>query len=318
MKKIDAIPTWEQIQETHEAIKSMIHRTPVLTNTGINALTGSELYFKCENFQKVGAFKMRGASNAALRLTKEEQQKGLATHSSGNHAQAVALSAKSLGVPAYIVMPDTSPQIKKAATAGYGAEITECVNSLEARESTLQEVVDRTGATFIHPYDNYNVIAGQATCAKELLEEVPDLDIIMSPVGGGGLMSGTALTTRYMSPAITVYGGEPKIVDDAARSMAAGLLLKNDRIDTIADGLRTNLSQKTYEIIKENVDKIFTVSEEAIVKAMRLTWERMKIIIEPSCAVPLAVVMSYPSYFEGKKVGFILTGGNVDLEKLPF
>lgn len=318
MKKIDAIPTWEQIQETHEAIKSMIHRTPVLTNTGINALTGSELYFKCENFQKVGAFKMRGASNAALRLTREEQQKGLATHSSGNHAQAVALSAKTLGVPAYIVMPDTSPQIKKAATAGYGAEITECVNSLEARERTLQEVVARTGATFIHPYDNYNVIAGQATCAKELLEEVQDLDIIMSPVGGGGLMSGTALTARYMSPGITVYGGEPKIVDDAARSMAAGELQKNDRIDTIADGLRTNLSQKTYEIIKENVDKIFTVSEEAIVKAMRLTWERMKIIIEPSCAVPLAVVMSYPSYFEGKKVGLILTGGNVDLKKLPF
>lgn len=318
MKKIEAIPTWEEIQETHEAIKPMIHRTPVLTNSGINALTGAELYFKCENFQKVGAFKMRGASNAALRLTPEEQQKGLATHSSGNHAQAVALSAKTLGVPAYIVMPDTSPKIKKAATAGYGAEITECENSLEARERTLQEVVDRTGATFIHPYDNYNVIAGQATCAKELLEEVKDLDIIMSPVGGGGLMSGTALTARYMSPSITVYGGEPKIVDDAARSLAAGELLKNDRIDTIADGLRTNLSQKTYGIIKDNVDKIFTVSEEAIVKAMRLSWERMKIIIEPSCAVPLAVVMSYPSYFAGKKAGLILTGGNVDLGKLPF
>lgn len=318
MKKIESVPSWEDIQETHRAIQPMIHRTPVLTNTSINELTGADLYFKCENFQKVGAFKMRGASNAALRLTEEEQQRGLATHSSGNHAQAVALSAKSLGVPAYIVMPDTSPQIKKAGTAGYGAQITECENSLEARETTLAKVVQETGATFIHPFDDYNVIAGQATCAKELLEEVPDLDIIMSPVGGGGLMSGTALTARYMAPQIKVYGGEPEIVDDAARSMATGAMQKNDRIDTIADGLRTNLSEKTFGIIKEHVDKIFTVSDEEIIAAMRLTWERMKIIIEPSCAVPLAVVMKYPTYFAGKKVGLILTGGNVDLEKLPF
>lgn len=318
MKKIETVPTWEDIQESHLAIQSMIHRTPVLTNTAINELTGAELYFKCENFQKVGAFKMRGASNAAMRLTEEDKQRGLATHSSGNHAQAVALSAKMLGVPAYIVMPDVSPAIKKAATAGYGAEITECENSLQARESTLQAVVERTGAIFIHPFDNYDVIAGQATCAKELLEEVGELDIVMSPVGGGGLMSGTALTAKYMYPEITVYGGEPEIVDDAARSLASGQLQKNDRIDTIADGLRTNLSDKTFGIIKDKVDKIFTVSEEAIVKAMRLTWERMKIIIEPSCAVPLAVVMSYPEFFKGKKVGLILTGGNVDLGKLPF
>lgn len=318
MKKIQSVPTWEDIQETHRVILPLIHRTPVLTNSSINALTGAKLYFKCENFQKVGAFKMRGASNAALRLTEAEQQKGLATHSSGNHAQAVALSAKSLGVPAYIVMPDTSPEIKKAATAGYGAQITECENSLQARETTLAKVVEKTGATFIHPFDDYNVIAGQATCAKELLEEVPDLDIILSPVGGGGLMSGTALTAKYMAPQITVYGGEPEIVDDAARSMATGVMQKNDRIDTIADGLRTNLSEKTFAIIKAKVDKIFTVSDAEIVLAMRLTWERMKIIIEPSCAVPLAVVMKYPSYFEGRQVGLILTGGNVDLEKLPF
>ena len=318
MKKIQSIPTWEDIQQTHRAILPMIHRTPVLTNTSINELTGAQLYFKCENFQKVGAFKMRGASNAALRLTKEEQQRGLATHSSGNHAQAVALSAKSLGVPAYIVMPDTSPQIKKAATAGYDAKITECENSLEARETTLAEVVQKTGAIFIHPFDDYNVIAGQATCAKELLEEVNDLDIIMAPVGGGGLMSGTALTVRYMAPHLKVYGGEPEIVDDAARSMASGEMQKNDRIDTIADGLRTNLSEKTFAILKAYVDRIFTVSDEAIVAAMRLTWERMKIIIEPSGAVPVAVVMTYPAHFKGKKVGLILTGGNVDLEKLPF
>jgi len=318
MKKLQEVPSWEDIQETHEAIQPMIHRTPVLSCQSINEITGAELYFKCENFQKIGAFKMRGASSAALRLTAAEKAKGLATHSSGNHAQAVALSAKLLGVPAYIVMPNTSPQIKKNATAGYGAVITECENTLAARESTLAAVAEKTGATFIHPYDNYAVIAGQATCAKELLEEVADLEIVLSPVGGGGLMSGTALTCKYISDRITVYGGEPKLVDDAARSVAAGHLVTNDRIDTIADGLRTNLSERTFGIIQEKVDKIFTVSEEAIIKAMRLTWERMKIIIEPSSAVPLAVVMTYPSYFEGKKVGLILTGGNVDLGKLPF
>ncbi|MEZ5044891.1 MAG: threonine/serine dehydratase [Saprospiraceae bacterium] len=318
MKKLTQVPSWDDIQETHKAIKGMIHQTPVMASHSINEITGAEIYFKCENFQKVGAFKMRGASSAALRLTEEEKAKGIATHSSGNHAQAVALSARTLGIPAYIVMPNTSPEIKKKGTAGYGAEITECENSLAAREEALNAVVARTGATFIHPYDDYNVIAGQATAAKELLAAIPDLDIIMSPVGGGGLMSGTALAARYISPGIKVYGAEPAIVDDAARSLAAGHLLTNDRIDTIADGLRTNLSEKTFAIIQQHVDQIFTVSEEAIIAAMRLTWERMKIIIEPSCAVPLAVVMTYPDYFNGRKTGIILTGGNVDLDHLPF
>ena len=318
MKKLNHIPTFEDIKETHRSIREMIHCTPVLTCRSINEKTGADLYFKCENFQKVGAFKRRGASSAALRLTEEERNRGLATHSSGNHAQAVARSAQSLGVPAYIVMPETSPAIKVAATRGYGAEVVFCPNTQQDREKTLEAVVERTGATFIHPYDDYNVIAGQATAAKELIEEVENLDIIMSPIGGGGLMSGTCLTTSAMLPQATIYGAEPAIVNDAYRSFKSGKLQVNDRIDTIADGLRTNLSEKTFGIISTYITDIFTVNEEAIIAAMRLTWERMKIIIEPSCAVPLAAVLTNPKPFEGKRVGIILSGGNVDLGKLPF
>jgi len=319
LSALDQIPTLKDIQQTHDAIASMIHRTPVLTCASIDSLAGARLFFKCENFQKVGAFKMRGGASAAIRLTAAEKKRGIATHSSGNHAQAVARAARELGIPAYIVMPENAPSIKKAATKGYGAEVIDCAPTLEARETTLDKVVERTGATFIHPYNDYNVIAGQATASLELLADMPGVpDIMMAPVGGGGLMSGTALTTRYLHPEVKLIGAEPKAVDDAYRSLKAGSLQVNTTIDTIADGLRTNLGEKTFDIIHKYLDDIFTVTEDQIVEAMRLTWERMKIIIEPSCAVPLAAVLANPDFFAGRQVGIILTGGNVDLATLPF
>jgi len=318
VEKLNAVPSIADIQKIHEAITPYIHRTPILTSQSINEIAGAELYFKCENFQKIGAFKMRGATCAALALTQEEITKGLATHSSGNHAQAVALSARNLGTKAYIVMPNNAPEIKKEATKGYGAEITLCEPTLEARESTLAAVVAKTGAIFIHPFDNYNVIAGQASCAKELIEDAPILDILIAPVGGGGLMSGTALSAKYFSPNTTVYGVEPEIVNDAYRSMQSGKLEVNTKTDTIADGLKTNLSAKTFDIIQREVAAIFTVNEEEIVAAMKIIWERLKIVIEPSCAVPLAAILKHPEPFSQRKVGIILTGGNVDVNNLPF
>lgn len=318
MHKLHGIPTKQDIEIAHKAILPYIHRTPVLTSKSINQLTGADIYFKCENFQKIGAFKMRGAICTALSLTVEELNKGLTTHSSGNHAQAVALSAKTLGVPAHIIMPENSPKIKLQATKGYGATIYLSGNTIEDRTTKCNEVRESTGATFIHPFDNYNVIAGQATASKELLEEESDLDIIISPIGGGGLMSGTAIYTKSTNENISVYGVEPKIVDDAYRSIKEGSIQKNATINTIADGLRTNLSEKTFEIIRTHVDQIFTVSEDEIIHAMRVIWERMKIIIEPSCAVPLAAIIGNKAHFEGKKIGVILTGGNVDLSTLPF
>lgn len=318
VKTYTQVPTIEDIQISHEAIAPYIHRTPILTSQSINEIAGAELYFKCENFQKIGAFKMRGATCAALGLTEEERAKGLATHSSGNHAQAVALSAKNLGTKAYIVMPSNAPEIKKQATASYGAEITFCEPTLKARETTLAKVVERTGATFIHPFDNYNVIAGQASCAKEIIEDCPILDALVAPVGGGGLMSGTALSARYFSPMTKIYGAEPEIVNDAYRSFKSGEMQQNTRIDTIADGLRTNLSEKTFSIIQSHLTDIFTVTDEEIIAAMRIIWERLKIVIEPSCAVPLAAILKHPEPFSKKRVGLILTGGNVDLNKLPF
>lgn len=316
---LNNVPTFRQIRQTHRAIQPMIHRTPVLTCQSINERAGASLYFKCENFQKVGAFKMRGGASATIRLTDEDKKKGIATHSSGNHAQAVARAAQYLGIPAYVVMPENAPAIKKAATIGYGAEVIPCKPTLEAREMTLQKVVEETGATFIHPYNDYNVIAGQATAALELLEDMKEVpDIVMAPIGGGGLMSGTALTTRYLFPGTRVIGAEPTAVDDAFRSFHSGTLQVNTTINTIADGLRTNLGEKTFDIMLKYVDDVLTVTEEQIVDAMRLTWERMKIIIEPSCAVPLAAVLCHPEMFSGKVVGIILTGGNVDLTSLPF
>lgn len=319
MTLLSAPPTAEEISATHEAIAGLIHRTPVLRSRGLDELAGARLFFKCENFQKIGAFKMRGAASAALRLPPEQLEKGLATHSSGNHAQAVARAAQILGVPAYIVMPENAPAPKVAATQAYGAEVIFCESTQRGREEALRDVIELTGAYFIPPYDDYNVIAGQATAAKELIEDVDEqLDIIVAPVGGGGLLSGTALATRYFSPGTRVYGAEPELVNDAYRSMQSGRIETNERTDTIADGLRTSLSEKTFGILRGEGISILTVDEKTIIRAMRLIWERLKIVIEPSCAVPFAAVLTYPDLFKGRRVGLILTGGNVDVEKLPF
>ncbi len=307
--------TKEAIIAAHERIQSLIHRTPVLSSEGIDALVGCSVFFKCENFQKVGAFKMRGAANAVMQLSDAERAKGVATHSSGNHAAALARAATKLGIKSYIVMPSNAPEIKKKAVKSYGGEIIECEPNLQARETTLQSVVDRTGATFIHPYDNEAVITGQATCAKELIEDVADLDIIMSPVGGGGLLSGTALSTHYWAPSATVIAGEPTGADDAARSIAAGEIIPMVGPQTIADGLLTSLGQRTFPIIQEYVNEITTVSDEEIITAMKIICERPKIVIEPSCAVPFAALIQQKERFQGKRVGIILTGGNVDLKK---
>ena len=308
----------EDIRDAAVRIDPYIHRTPVFTSTSINKIAGCELFFKCENFQKVGAFKMRGAANAVMQLPEYQLTKGVATHSSGNHAAALACAARAKGIKAYIVMPKNAPSIKKKAVAGYGAEIIECEPTLASREATLERVVKETGATFIPPYNHEHVILGQATCALELFEQTEQLDVIMAPIGGGGLMSGTALTTRLFSPDTEIIGAEPAGADDAYRSLKAGHILPMDQPDTLADGLRTSLGSLTFPILQENLKRIITVSDVEIVKAMRLIWERMKIIIEPSCAVPLAAVLKETSSFENKRVGIILTGGNVDLENLPF
>lgn len=305
----------QTIEQAHERIKSYIHQTPVLTSQSIDDEAGCQVFFKCENFQKVGAFKARGAMNAALSLSPEQLNKGLATHSSGNHAQALARAAKILGVKSYIVMPRTAPDIKKRGVKGYGGEIFECEPTLQAREATLAEVIKKTGATEIHPFNNYEVIAGQATAAKELFEKVKDLDVIMAPVGGGGLLSGTALATKYFSPKTKVIAGEPAGSDDTYRSMQSGKI-EQAQSQTIADGLLTTLGDKTFPIIREIVSEVITVSDEQIIAAMRMVWERMKIIIEPSCAVPLAALLKEKKRFKGKRVGIILSGGNVDLDKV--
>jgi threonine dehydratase len=302
------------IEQAHERIKPYIHHTPVLTSASVDEAAECTVFFKCENFQKVGAFKARGAMNAALSLSPEQLAKGLATHSSGNHAQALARAAKILGVKSYIVMPRTAPEIKKRGVRGYGGEIFECEPTLASRESTLAEVIKKTGATEIHPFNNYEVMAGQATAAKELFEEVKDLDIIMVPVGGGGLLSGTALATRYFSPTTKVIAGEPAGSDDAYRSMKSGKI-EPAQSQSIADGLLTTLGDKTFPIIQELVTEVITVSDEQIIEAMKLVWERMKIIIETSCAVPLAALLKEKERFKGQRVGIILTGGNVDLAR---
>jgi threonine dehydratase len=307
--------TRSDIEQAHDRIKNYIHRTPVLTCSAIDELAGCSIYFKCENFQKVGAFKARGAMNAALSLSTEQLKKGLATHSSGNHAQAIARAGKILNTPAYIVMPRTAPLIKKKGVEGYGGKIFECEPTLQARESTLAELIVQTGATEIHPFDNYEVIKGQATAAKELFEDVQQLDIVMAPVGGGGLLSGTSLAAKYFSPGTKVIAGEPEGADDAYRSMKSGKIEKS-QANTIADGLLTNLSEKTFSIIHELVQEVLTTNDKEIIGAMRLIWERMKIVVEPSCAVPLAALLKNKDKFKGKRVGIILSGGNVDLEKI--
>lgn len=313
--------TVDTIQEAHDRISSFIHRTAVLTNQTINNQAGAELYFKCENFQKIGAFKARGGLNAVLQVAQNKEGSALTTHSSGNHAQAVAFAARQVGMPAYIVMPRTAPQVKKDAVRDYGAEVIECEPTLDAREAGVREVIARTGAVLVHPFDDDRVIAGQATAAKELIEDATQsrpFDVILAPVGGGGLLSGTALSTHFLSPTTRVIAGEPEGAADAVLSFQTGRVEKAPYIDTIADGLMTGLSERTLAIIRTHVSDILTVSDPEICAAMRLVWERMKIIIEPSCAVPLAAVLTHKDQFAGQKIGIILTGGNVDLGKLPF
>lgn len=311
-------PNKQDLLETYKRIRSYVHHTPIFSSRLINLMMECRLYFKCENFQKVGAFKFRGAAAAILSVDRQTLTQGVATHSSGNHAAALAFAASMKGVPAYIVMPRTAPQIKKDAVKEYRGRIIECEPTLQAREEALEEVIKETGATFIHPYDNYSVIAGQSSAAKEVFEEITDLDYIITPVGGGGLLSGTCLSAKYFSPNTKVIGAEPKGADDAYKSIRDGVIRPSVNPKTICDGLLTQLSEKTFSIIQSNVHKIITVEEDSIIKAMRIIWERMKIIVEPSAAVALAVVLENKKRFARKRIGIILSGGNVDLEKLPW
>ncbi len=313
-----SLPDLYTIKAAAERIQPYIHKTPLISNASINQIVGGQIFFKCENMQKAGAFKSRGACNAVFSLSEDRLQRGVGTHSSGNHAQALARAASLRETDAYIVMPETSPRVKVAGVVSYGGKITFCKPTLQAREETLQEIIERTGALEIHPYNDYTIIAGQATCAMEIFDKIGNLDIIMVPVGGGGLLSGTALCTKYVSSETMVIAAEPEMADDAYRSFYEGRFIPSENPNTIADGLLTSLGSITYPIIREYVDAIVTVSEEAIVKAMRLVWERMKIIIEPSSAVPLAAIMENKVDVKGKNVGIILSGGNIDLDKLPW
>ncbi|MCD8260959.1 MAG: pyridoxal-phosphate dependent enzyme [Bacteroides sp.] len=311
--------TQEEIEQAHDRIRPYIHRTPVLTNQTLNSLTGAEIYFKCENFQKVGAFKARGGVNAVLQIVQNKEAESLTTHSSGNHAQALAYAARKVGLHAYIIMPRTAPQVKKDAVRGYGAQVIECEPTLEAREEGVQKIIRNKGAILVHPFDNDRIIAGQATAAKELFEDIDiTLEALITPVGGGGLLSGTSLSARYFSPTTQVFAGEPEGAADAIYSVKSGTVQKPEFIRTIADGLLTTLSERTLAIIRKHVAEIFLVSDEEIKQAMKLIWERMKIVVEPSSAVVLAVVIRHKELFTGKRVGIILSGGNVDLSKLPF
>lgn len=309
---MNRVPTQDDLLQAHERIKSFVHETSVMTSGSIDAIAGCQIFFKCENFQKIGAFKARGAMNAVLNLSEDERKKGVATHSSGNHAQALARAAKIMGVQAHIVMPRTAPEIKKKGVRAFGGIITECDPTLEAREATLARVVSETGATEIHPFNNYDVIAGQATAAIELFDSTEELDYVITPVGGGGLLSGTLLAAKYFSPKTKVIAGEPQGADDTYRSVQSGEIEKS-QADSVADGLLTSLGDKTFPLIKEMVAGVITVSDNEIIEAMRLIWERVKIIVEPSCAVPFAAVIKEKEKFSGKKVGIILSGGNVDL-----
>jgi threonine dehydratase len=310
--------TWTLIEEARARIAGKVTATPVLTSTTLDSLAGARLYFKCENFQKGGAFKARGATNAVFALPQEQARRGVATHSSGNHAAALARAARLRGIPAYIVMPANASLAKRAAVTRYGGEITDCEPSLAARESGARALIAATGATLIHPYDNLNVMAGQASAAVEFLAQVPELELILCPVGGGGLLSGTAVAARTLKPAIRIVGVEPAGADDAARSLKAGHILPSVHPDTIADGLRSSLGELPFAEIRRLVDDITTVSEEAIVSAMRRLWEVLKIIVEPSGAVPYAALLGAEPALRGRHIGLILSGGNLDLERLPW
>lgn len=317
-KKPLIIPNFDDVIAAHERIKPYIHRTPILTSTFMNELTGAELFFKCENFQKAGAFKVRGASNAVFGLSDEIAAKGVATHSSGNHALSLSYAAGRRGIPVTVVMPRTAPQAKKDAVIGYGGVIVECDPSTSSREETFARVVAETGAEFVHPYNDPRVIAGQATCSRELLEQVDNLDSVIAPIGGGGMISGTCLTVSNVAPGMKIYAAEPLNADDAARSFRAGHIIADDAPETVADGLKVPLKELTWHFVNNHVTDVLTATEEEIIDAMKLTWKRMKIVIEPSCAVPLATIIKNRTLFEGKRVGVIITGGNVDLDTLPW
>jgi threonine dehydratase len=311
-------PTLTDILNAEKRIKPYVHHTPVLTNNSLNHRVGAQVYLKCENLQKVGAFKFRGACNAVYSLSEEEAKRGVCTHSSGNHAQALALAARMRGIPAYIVMPNTAPKVKKDAVAGYGGRITFCEPTLEAREKTLDGIRLDTGANVIHPYNDERVIAGQGTATVELLDSIPDLDVIIAPVGGGGLLSGTAIAATETKKGIRVIAGEPEMAEDAYRSLKEGKIIPSVNPRTIADGLLTSLGTLTFPIIRERVEQIITVSEQGIIDSMKFIWERAKIVIEPSAAVAIGVLWEKKIDLTGLKIGVILSGGNVDLQKLPW
>lgn len=306
------------IREAAARVKPYVHRTPVFTCRALNRICGAELYFKMENFQKTGAFKARGAVNAVFSLSEEDLPAAVVTHSSGNHAAAIAYAASCRGLEAHVVMPENASPVKKAAVKGYGAQVTYCLPGEKERQEALREVIARTKAHFIHPYDDARVIAGQATTAMELAEEVPALDAIIAPVGGGGLLGGTTLAVKYLLPRAAVYGAEPKGADDACRSLQEGRIIPSVDPRTMADGLLTSLGELTYPLIRDHVQAIFTATEEEIAQAMRLVWERMKAVIEPSAALPLAVLLEKPADLAGRKIGLILSGGNADLGNLPW
>ena len=314
----DAAPTHDDVQAAHRRIADWIHRTPVLTSATLDRMSGAELFFKCENFQKAGAFKARGATNAVFSLDEAAAARGVATHSSGNHALSLSRAAACRGIPCTVVMPRTAPKAKMDAVRGYGGEIVTCEPSLEARERTLESIVSRSGASFVHPYNDARVIAGQGTCARELLEQAGGLDAVIAPIGGGGMISGTSLTCAALAPETRVFAAEPEQADDAWRSLRAGRIIEDDAPDTVADGLRVSLRPLTWHFVHRHVADILLASETDIVDAMRLIWQRMKIVVEPSSAVAVAAILNNPSVFAGRRVGVVLTGGNVDLDKLPW
>ena len=312
------IPTFEDVIAAHDRIRPYIHRTPVLTSSYLNDLTGAELFFKCENFQKAGAFKVRGACNAVFGLSDDKLARGVATHSSGNHALSLSYAAGRRGIACNVVMPRTAPQAKKDAVRGYGGRIVECEPSTSSREAVFAEMVAKSGADFVHPYNDPRVIAGQATCSRELMAQVEGLECLVAPIGGGGMISGTCLTVAEIAPGVKIYAAEPEQADDACRSFKAGHIIADDAPVTVADGLKVPLKDLTWHFVKNHVTDILTASEEEIIDAMKTTWKRMKIVIEPSCAVPLATILKNPDVFRGRRVGVIITGGNVDLDTLPW
>lgn len=312
------VPTLDDMIVARARIEPHIHRTPVFTSRMLNEMTGAELFFKCENLQKAGAFKARGASNAVFGLSDEQAARGVATHSSGNHGTCLSYAAGRRGIPCSVVMPRTAPQAKKDAVRGYGGRVIECEPSTSSREAVFAEVVAETGAEFVHPYNDHRVIAGQATCSAELIEQVPDLDAVIAPIGGGGMVSGTCLTLSNLAPHINIFAAEPKQADDAYRSFRAGYIISDDAPETVADGLKVPLKELTWHFVQNHVTDILTASDEDIVEATKLTWKRLKIVMEPSSAVPLATILKNPEIFAGKRVGMIVTGGNVDLDKLPW